>query len=603
MLHSTLTVIRSILHLLPSSLRRRFWLTGAGMCAVSLVEMAFIACVALFASAATAPETVLTSPRLEGLRNLAGSYYPETARQLLIYLSCAMLFLVVLKNAGAWLITLRSSTFCAKVDIKVGEMLLRRFLRRPYQWHLSQHSADLVTLLAWRREVGSALMFQAMQGLNELLVAVVSVAMLIAWAPLASTIIMAVLLIAAILVLRVVRPGIDRHAATWSRYDMEASKAATTALHGIKDIKASNRGDVFFDAFKGRVHIAANADAVTRVLGTSPQWLMESAGVFALCGVTLYLTLGAGASPAAVTGTLALLGVAAWRALPAVNRILIRLANIRRALPQTLRIIDMLNAPYAADQTGTGQLPALQKAISFNEVRFSYDADSAPALDGVSLVFTAGSMTGIVGASGAGKTTIADLLTGLLPVQHGSIDMDGVQLTPDTMSAWRERVGYVGQKPYIIDGTVAENIAFVPQGGSFDRARVLECCRMAGMDFIATLPQGEDTPIGERGARLSGGQAQRVALARALYTRPQVLVLDEATSALDKGSEDFIRQTIRSLAHSYTIIVIAHRLSTIEDCDSLVWLDSGTVRMQGATNEVLPKYEEFLATRAQAPRT
>lgn len=599
MLHSTLDVLRSILHLLPAALRRRFWIIAAGMGLVSVVEMLFIACVALFASASTAPESILGSERLAPLRHAAGTAFPASATELLIILSCVMLLLVLAKNAGAWMLTQASSTFCARVDATVGEMLLQRFLRRQYLWHLGRHSADLVTLLTWRREVGSALTFQAMQGMNELLVAAVSVLTLIAWAPLASAIIMAVLTLAAVIVLRVVRPGIDRHAQRWTRFDMAANKAATTALHGIKDIKASGRGQAFFDAYRRNVRTAADADAVTRVLGTSPQWLLETAGIFALCGVTLYLTLGAGADAAEITGTLALLGVAAWRALPAVNRLLIRVANIRRALPQTLRIIDVLQSPFAADQQGNDELPPLRGAITFSNVSFCYGENGRPALDNISPVFRAGTMTGIVGASGAGKSTIADMLTGLLPVQQGSITMDDTPLTPRTMACWRSRVGYVGQKPYIIDGTLAENIAFVPQGGAFDRQRVLECCRMAGMDFVRHLPQQEDTPIGERGARLSGGQAQRVALARALYGRPQVLVLDEATSALDKGSEDIIRHTIRSLAHNYTVIVIAHRLSTIEDCDSLIWLDNGTVRMQGPAAQVLPQYRQFLALAAQ----
>jgi ABC-type multidrug transport system fused ATPase/permease subunit len=160
---------------------------------------------------------------------------------------------------------------------------------------------------------------------------------------------------------------------------------------------------------------------------------------------------------------------------------------------------------------------------------------------------------------------------------------------------WMRRVGYVAQTPYLLDATLAENVAFGVECQRIDRDRVVECCRQAAMgDFLDSLPQGLDTELGERGVLLSGGQRQRVAIARALYLRPEVLIFDEATSALDTRNEELILRTARELRSSLTQIVVAHRLSTVEDCDTVVWLDQGRIRMQGPAPEVVSAYRAYL---------
>ena len=164
------------------------------------------------------------------------------------------------------------------------------------------------------------------------------------------------------------------------------------------------------------------------------------------------------------------------------------------------------------------------------------------------------------------------------------------------------RIGYVPQAPFLLNGSIAENVAFSQWGEGIDRDRVLECCRMAAVDFLDDLEQGVDTLIGDHGVRLSGGQLQRVSVARALYHRPQLLLFDEATSALDGASELAIQNTIGALRAETTIVLIAHRLSTVQSCDMLYWIEKGRIRMQGSTREVLPAYEAYLArTAGSAP--
>ena len=197
-------------------------------------------------------------------------------------------------------------------------------------------------------------------------------------------------------------------------------------------------------------------------------------------------------------------------------------------------------------------------------------------------------MVGLVGLSGSGKSTLTSLITGLLRPQQGHLCLDG---TPWDTATERLNIGYVPQNLYLLDATLAENVAFSHWGEPVDEERVRECCRMAAMDFVDDLPEGIHTPLGERGVRLSGGQIQRVGIARALYDRPELLIFDEATSALDGATERAIQSTIERLRQHVTLVVVAHRLSTVEKCDLLYWINRGNVEMRGLPVTVLSEYQ------------
>ena len=199
-------------------------------------------------------------------------------------------------------------------------------------------------------------------------------------------------------------------------------------------------------------------------------------------------------------------------------------------------------------------------------------------------------MIGLIGPSGAGKSTIVSLLTGLYTPSSGRILVDGQELDDSLRAGWMRGIGYVPQSPFLLNGSLAENIAFSQWGQKIDRQRVEECCRMAAMDFVDDLEDGIDTIIGERGVRLSGGQLQRVSIARALYRRPQLIIFDEATSALDRATEQAIQQTIEGLREYTTVVIIAHRLTTMENCDWLYWVEKGEINQEGDGSTLLPLY-------------
>jgi ABC-type multidrug transport system fused ATPase/permease subunit len=279
-----------------------------------------------------------------------------------------------------------------------------------------------------------------------------------------------------------------------------------------------------------------------------------------------------------------------------MERILAGGAEIRYSLPFISTILayldDINNNPDNTENSSSPDL-SFQKELIINHLYYQYPQSNMDVLSAINMTITKGSTIGIIGPSGSGKSTLVDLMTGLLEPGKGRIYIDGLTLTPENAKAWRKKIGYVSQFPFIYDGTLAENVAFGLKPDSTDRKKIKTCCSMAYMDeFLNDLPQGIDTEIGERGIRLSGGQRQRVAIARALYTSPSVMIFDEATSSLDTQSETEIKKTIYSLKEEKTLIIIAHRLTTVEDCDCLFWLEKGKIKYFGPPEDIIPLYQQ-----------
>ncbi|MDB4619150.1 ABC transporter ATP-binding protein/permease, partial [bacterium] len=226
--------------------------------------------------------------------------------------------------------------------------------------------------------------------------------------------------------------------------------------------------------------------------------------------------------------------------------------------------------------------------INMEDISFVYEGVDLPALDSIKLEITAGSMTGFIGASGAGKSTLIDCFLGLIEPSSGGLYVDDTIISSNNVRSWQEKLGYVSQVIYLLDASLRENIAFGISSDNIDEGKIKRAIERAQLaDFIASLPDGLDSMVGERGVRLSGGQRQRIGIARALYDDPPILVLDEATSALDTDTERDVMRAIEDLHGSTTILIIAHRHSTVENCDYLYKLDKGKIVAQGKPSTLL----------------
>jgi ABC-type multidrug transport system fused ATPase/permease subunit len=263
-----------------------------------------------------------------------------------------------------------------------------------------------------------------------------------------------------------------------------------------------------------------------------------------------------------------------------------RIATSANILDDVLRLLEM-PLPAGMQVAAVRPLPFNQE-IAFRNVSFAYGPDQAPVVEELDFVIPKGARVGIVGRTGSGKSTMADLLMGLLEPTQGHIEIDGQLLDANTRQAWQRQIAHVPQAIFLSDASIAENIAFAVEPGRIDQARVRECARQAELaNFIESLPEGYGTLVGERGVRLSGGQRQRVGIARALYKQAELLVFDEATSALDTETESAVMDAIERLGRRLTIVIIAHRVSTVAGCSRVLRLDRGRIVQCGGYEHVV----------------
>jgi ABC-type multidrug transport system fused ATPase/permease subunit len=589
------SVLSQLFHDIPNFRKRQACYLLLGGFAVASLEMVTAAAVALMAAVVADPgalgRLVASHPFLTHLIPA-----PTVDRvSVILFTSMATGVLLILKNAGTAAMAYVNARFSALLDTFFGDEYLRGLLFLPYEWHLGRNSSELFTTLLWRKHLGAGIVFMVIQTATDVMVTLLLIGGLLLATPLVSLIVLMVMAGGAFLAFRFFRGYSDRTAESYKALELRVNRQGSQLLSGIREVKIFGLEDAFLYEFSTLSRRCALKEGTYRLLLRAPSIFFEVLGFLMLFGAIAMTVLTWRDSPSTIIGVLALVTVIAWRVLNAVNRILSSVSAIRLDLPYARKFFSLLEearcvSPLSAPSM---QLPPFTDKLEMSGVTFRYAGADKSAIDNVSFVVPRGTSLGLVGRSGAGKSTLMDILIGLLTPQAGEVRVDGRVLDRDVLPSWLSRIGYVSQTPYILDETLAHNIAFGQNPGSIDREKILSCCNMAHVDeFLGSLPQGLDTPIGEGGARLSGGQRQRVAIARALYRSPEILILDEATSALDAASENAIRRTVEQLAGTLTVIVIAHRLETVEHCQSVVWLDHGRLRLVGPPVEVLTAYRQ-----------
>jgi ABC-type multidrug transport system fused ATPase/permease subunit len=368
-------------------------------------------------------------------------------------------------------------------------------------------------------------------------------------------------------------------------------QAVHESLSSVKVTKVLGREDYFLDTFASYTNGYVEANRFRQIVTETPRLILEVTAILGLLGVAAVLTV-IGKSPVTITVTLALLSLALVRTIPSVNRITSALATLRyghyalEAISKDLRELEVGDA--------TAAMPAvrplvLRDAIRLDSVSYTYPGAERASLSDISICIQRGTSVAIIGPTGAGKTTLVDLLLGLLTPTAGRILIDNSELSL-AVSSWQRSIGYVPQDIYLTDDTIRRNIALGIREADIDVSAVERAVAAAQLDtFIASLPSGLETVVGERGVRLSGGQRQRIGIARALYHDPSVLIFDEATSSLDSETEELVIEAVDALRGNRTIIVIAHRLSTIRNCDHAFALRDGALSASGSVADLVDR--------------
>ena len=512
----------------------------------------------------------------------AGIFGIMTHIQFIITATFLLLILYIIKNIYlAWQNKIQID-FAIQNQIYYSEELLTEYLQKPYLYHLNHNTATLLrNVNSGGVIVFSLIMVSMFTLLTEIITAVTIWLMLVMIDAFTAIIVAGFIGSLLYFIIKGFRKKITEHGRIQNEYSALYMKYINQSLGAIKETKVSCKEKFFLDAFQKAYFEYAKANGKFLFLNQLPRMLIET---IIVCGLLLLIItkLLLGSQPTEIVPLLGVLALAAFRLMPSANRIVNLSNSIRFQMPFFNELYEdlLIIKNKGEKETETClQKPKsrmdFENVISVEELSFAYPEIEKQVLSNINFSIPKGKFVGIVGASGAGKTTFVDILLGLLPPSKGKISVDGKNIYDD-IRTWQTNLSYVPQSIYLIDGTIRENIALGVDEKEIDGALVNEVLQMAELyDFVQELPTGIDTTVGERGVKLSGGQRQRIGIARALYYQPQVLVLDEATSALDNETEKSITDTILKLKGKITIIAVAHRLTTLAQCDFKVKFENG----------------------------
>lgn len=504
----------------------------------------------------------------------------------------------VIKNT----VLLAAIYYRSRVTTSIGSGLsariTRAYITAPYAFHLGRNSAETSQNIL-DGVPGLVRLFEAVVTLVTELLVVTGLTVLLMRVAFLETLVAAAII--GLMVGTFVRFTRDRYRTLGDRHYVLSTgvlRSLQQALGGVKEVAVFGREGYFADAISrddaGRMRVAV----VHAALESVPRLITESAFVLGLVGLVVALELRTG-SIAAVMPFIGLYAYAGFRLIPAGHRIAYQAGAMRYDAAATETLCRDLDELAALQTKRSSQPEAAATAMHFRDrlniesLSYKYAGSERPVLDGIDLSLRCGECVAIVGATGAGKTTLVDVIMGLLEPASGRITVDGTAISAN-LREWRRQVGYVPQTPFLLDDTLRRNIAFGVADADIDEAAVQDAVRVAQLrEFVDALPSGLDTTLGERGMRLSGGERQRVSIARALYGDPDLLVLDEATSSLDPGTERALTQAIDQLKGRKTLLVVAHRLSTVEHADRVVVLKHGRVDAIGTFAELARDNETF----------
>ena len=589
-----MAAVSKVLDLLSPPEKRRGALVLAMFLTVAALEIVGVASVMPFLAVLGNPGIVEENLVLAVIYDRLGF---ETTEAFLIFLGVAVFFLVLLAAVVRVITTYAMNRYTEMRRHSISARLLETYLRQPYSFFLNRHSGDLSKSIL--SEVDQLIMAVFRPGMKLIAYSVVVCALvlfLVLIDPLLALIVGVFIGGAYGLIYVLVRGLLGRAGEDRAAANRERFTAAGEALGGIKDIKLLGREHAYLSRFLRPSRRFASHVATNATLSAVPKYLIEAIGVGGVIALSLVLLTRTGS----VDAMLPILGAYAFaglRLMGAAQYVYSGFAQLRFGLAAVEEVYRDLKQREATSELALRPAQRWQprETIAFENVTFHYAGAQGPGLKDIDLDIPVGSTVGIVGGTGAGKTTLVDILLGLLEPSRGAVTIDRTPLDEDNIRKWQAALGYVPQEIFLTDASVKENIALGIAKGSIEQSAVERAARQAQIhEFITTeLPGGYETMVGERGVRLSGGQRQRIGIARALYHDPAVLVLDEATSALDAPTEEAVMAAVGALHGHKTVIIIAHRFSTIRACDKICLLDKARLVATGTYDELLESSARF----------
>ncbi len=588
-------ILNKIIYLLTPRERKRGGLLMIMILIMALLDMVGVASIMPFITVLTNPEIVEKNSVLSFMYSKLSVFGVGNIQEFMIALGLLVFFVLIVSLAFKALTIYAQIRFAQMREYSIGKRLMQGYLSQPYSWLLSRNTADL------SKTIFSEINLVIIQAVSPMLTLLANAAVVIAiWIlliiidPSVAFLISFTLGLAYLLIYTFVRSYLKVIGQKRLEVNQIRFKTISEVFGAGKEVKLGGLEDIYIDRFSKTTKAFAKHQASMAALSRLPRYAIEAIGFGGIILVILYYLIKTNTFANALP-IIALYAFAGYRVLPALQNIYNSISQLRYVSPAVDNLYNELKSHKIEIKSKSDKNLPIDNNISLKSVEYNYPSSKRTSVRNISIDINAKTTIALVGATGSGKTTLADIILGLLEPKKGILEVDGQLIDDQNKRAWQKNIGYVPQHIYLTDDTVSSNIALGVDPKNIDLKSIERAARVSNLhDFIINkLPKGYDTIIGERGIRLSGGERQRLGIARALYHNPKVLVLDEATSAMDNLTEKSIMDAINSLRKDTTIILIAHRLTTIKNCDKIFLLDKGELVKQGTFEELIETSDLF----------
>lgn len=526
--------------------------------------------------------------------------YSLESRELVVIIACIAFGLLFLTNAVRVLVLYGNSIIASRVYTYLSTSLFNYYINRDYIYHVQNNSSTLREKVFIESQRVGVVLYYCMQLFSNLFIILFLALSLVFILPFLGFVAILGLFAIYAIIYKLTEFRVRRNGVIVSENNFYSSRLINESFSGIKNVKIFNVEEQFLELMYRSRYKLNTAKANNQFLSSSPRYLIEIL-IFSFVILMLTVFYYQGISIESIIPQAGVFGMAAYKMLPSVQIVFNCMVGIKSHLGafdylrEDLSEALKLSKDHSVAEISPDRVE-FSNALSFDQVCFSYPGSSSKTLNDFSLEVKKGKKIAFVGSTGSGKTTVLNMFLGFLKPTSGKIYIDEKILDDHNLKAWQQLIGYVPQDIFLMDVSIAENIAFESNQENICFEKLRAAAKLAEIDeFVMSLPEGYQTIVGEMGVQLSGGQRQRIGIARALYRNPKVLILDEATSALDSQTESNVMGNIYQMEEEVTVIIVAHRLSTIRSCDEILVLENGKIKDSGTYNELEEKCEYFKA--------